>query len=105
MRLTAAASAADARQQLLTQLEDQRPLAESLNSSQIVSQYNGGFGRQSTIEKNNFMESDFDAVSHAELAQSIVERRNTVPVHEMAVGPDADMRESVSVGTGGPIFN
>ena len=49
------------------------------------------------------MESDFDAVSHAELAQSIVERRKTVPVHEMASGPDADMRESVSIGTGGPI--
>ena len=54
-------------------------------------------------------ESDFDAVSHQELAQSIVDRRNTVPQfvpntarqsHEIAVGNDQIMSESVSVGTG-----
>ena len=105
LRLTVAANASDARQQLLTQLEDQRPLAESLNSSQIISQHNA-FGRQSTIDRNNFMaDSDFDAVSHAELAQSIVDRRNTVQAHEIAVGSDAVMQESVSVGTGGPMVN
>ena len=45
-------------------------------------------------------ESDFDAVSHAELAQSIVDRRNTVQAHEIAVGSDAVMKESVSCATG-----
>ena len=102
LRLTVAADASDARKQLLTQLEDQRPLAESLNSSQIMSQHHG-FGRQSTIDRNNFMaDSDFEAVSHADLAHSIFDRRATVPArgHEIAVGSDAVMRESVSVGTG-----
>lgn len=67
-----------------------------------------GFGRQSTIDRNNFMvESDFDAVSHAELAHSIVERRNTVQAHEIAVGSDAVMKESVCVSTGidAPLVN
>jgi len=105
LRLTVAKTAADARSQLLTQLEDQRPLAESLNSSQIMSQHHG-FGRQSTIDRNNFMvESDFDAVSHAELAHSIIDRRNTVQAHEIAIGNDAPMTESISIGTDGPMVN
>lgn len=63
-----------------------------------------GFGRQSTIgDRNVFMaDSDLDTVSHAELAQSIVDRRATVQPerrHEIAVGDDAVMRESVSIGT------
>ena len=49
-------------------------------------------------------DSDFEAVSHADLAHSIFDRRATVPAttrgHEIAVGSDAVMRESVSVGTG-----
>lgn len=49
-------------------------------------------------------ESDFDAISHHELAQSIFERRPTVPhlpnvAHEIAVGTDAAMHESISIGT------
>jgi len=74
LRLTVAVKANDARQQLLIQLEEQRPLAESLNSSQVLSQ-SRVFGRSSTIPKNSFMmvESDFDAISHHELAQSIVD--------------------------------
>ena len=50
-------------------------------------------------------DSDFDAVSHAELAQSIVDRRNTVQAHEIAVGSDAEMRHSVSIGTGAQAIN
>ena len=37
LRLTIATQASDARQQLLVQLEEQRPLAESLNQSEIMS--------------------------------------------------------------------
>jgi hypothetical protein len=46
----------------------------------IISQNNGGniFGRASTMQDQFMAESDFDAVSHAELAQSIVDRRNTM---------------------------
>lgn len=107
LRLTVSKNASDARQQLVTQLEDARPLAESLNSSVIMSQHNG-FGRSSTMPNNVFMaESDFDAVSHAELANSIVDRRTTMidtmdrkPVHEMACGGDEIMNHGVSVGTG-----
>lgn len=51
-------------------------------------------------------DSEFDAVSHHELAQSIVERRPSVPAqlaaqpsHEIAVGSDNAMRESISIGT------
>ena len=88
LRLTVATSAADARQQLLTQLEDQRPLAESLNCSQVMSQQNL-FGRSSSIREGIMMaESEFDAVSHQELAQSI---------HSIA--PVAAMRARVSIGT------
>ena len=96
VRLTVAAKASDARNQLLVQLEEQRPLAESLNSSQINSQSHP-FGRSRTvIEKDAFMaaaESDFDAISHQELAQSIVDARPSLPVplqksHTVAVGSD-----------------
>lgn len=71
-----------------------------------MSQHQYGFGRQSTIDRNNFIaDSDFDAVSHAELAQSIVDRRNTVQAHEIACGDDAAMKESVSVGIGVEAIN
>jgi hypothetical protein len=106
-----AQNAADARQQLVNQLEDSRPLAESLNNSVIVSQNNGGniFGRTSTIQDQFMADSDFDAVSHAELAQSIVDRRNTMEdmsaykvSHEMATGSDLIMTHSISTGTDAP---
>lgn len=113
LRLTVATRANEARQQLLVQLEEQRPLAESLNSSQILSQSRGGFGRSSTIVKDAFMaaDSDFDAISHHELAQSIVDApRRSQPQppplalapalsHEIAVGDDNAMKTSVSIGT------
>lgn len=109
LRLTVAKNVAEARQQLVAQLEDAKPLAESLNSSMIVSQH-AGFGRAGTMPANAFMatDSDFDAVSHAELAQSIMERRPTVtnmeeskaPTHSIAIGDDIEMKHSVSVGTG-----
>ena len=92
----------------MNQLEDSRPLAESLNNSVMISQNNGGniFGRASTIQDQFMAESDFDAVSHAELAQSIVERPNTMhemPAkkvsHEIATGSDAAMTHSISIGT------
>ena len=51
------------------------------------------------------VESDFDAVSHAELAHSIIDRRNTVQAHEIAIGNDAPMTESISIGTDGPMVN
>ena len=74
----------------------------------MISQNNGGniFGRASTIQDQFMAESDFDAVSHAELAQSIVERPNTMhemPTkkvsHEIATGSDAAMTHSISIGT------
>jgi len=58
--------------------------------------------------QNVFMaaDSDFDAVSHHELAQSIGgDRRltfpqlNVQPAHEIACGSDTAMRESISIGT------
>jgi hypothetical protein len=105
LRLTVAVKANDARQQLLIQLEEQRPLAESLNSSQVLSQ-SRVFGRSSTVPKDAFMvaDSDFDAISHHELAQSIVDSRPSLDMvhqisHEIAVGDDNPIRHSVSTGT------
>jgi hypothetical protein len=79
----------------------------------MISQNNGGniFGRTSTIQDQFMAESDFDAVSHAELAQSIVERPMTMhemPMqtmpdtkvsHEIATGSDDIMTHSISIGT------
>ena len=48
-------------------------------------------------------DSDFDAVSHAELAQSVMARDDNSQAHEIAVGSDAIMKESVSIGTDGPM--
>ena len=76
LRFTVSQSAQDARMQLLAQLEEQRPLAESLNQSQILSQHHGSYGRSSTVVKDAGLDkiladSEFDAMSHAELGQSI----------------------------------
>lgn len=56
---------------------------------------------------DNFLaDSDFDAMSHAELGQSIAPDRFSTAMndqaiggHEIAVGPDSDMKASVSIGT------
>jgi hypothetical protein len=76
-----------------------------------MSQSRADFGRRSTIMRDNFMaaESDFDAISHHELAQSIVEapRQQVPPImglshqrsHEIACGDDAEMQSSRHMGT------
>ena len=72
----------------------------------MISQNNGGnmFGRASTIQDQFMAESDFDAVSHAELAQSIVERPMTMQEmpakkvsHEIATGSDDVMTHTISI--------
>jgi len=109
LRFTVAPNASDARQQLLAQLEESRPLAESLNQSQILS---SSIGRQSTIGRggaDNFLlaDSDFDAMSHGELGQSIRPATSstgmntqTTAAHTIAVGPDSGMSMKASVSTG-----
>lgn len=71
-----------------------------------MSQSRADFDRRSTILKDNFMaaESDFDAISHHELAQSIVDanHQKVPPImglapsrsHEIACGGDAQMMTS-----------
>lgn len=55
---------------------------------------------------NNFLaDSDFDAISHQELGQSMLDRRNTMmhnpnkAGHEIAIGSDEPIKTSVSIGT------
>ena len=111
LKLIIAGNAVDARLQLLKNIEDSRPLAESLNQSQIMSQI--GSMRQSRADKGEeFMFSDFDKVSHAEfidaspmMMESI--RRSTLntinpqskQVHEIACGGDEVFKSPVDIGT------
>lgn len=99
LRLIVASSVQDARKQLVTQLEEARPLAESLNSSQIMSQMAGlpfGNNINNRPQRDFFMagESEFDSISHSDLAHSMVDRR-----HTMQSVPNLKMSHEIGIGS------